>query len=85
MKNSISEYMGMAKPFSPEVVSIIQNGGNNDYPNNDYYDLLVKDFALSQRHTFTLDGGSEKSQYSTSLCCTTRVLSKKRLPEMSSL
>ncbi|MDT3401198.1 SusC/RagA family TonB-linked outer membrane protein [Mucilaginibacter terrae] len=64
--NAIYDYMGSVKPYSDDILNIIRNGGNNQYPNNDWNDLLVKKNALSQRHTFTLDGGNETTQYRTS-------------------
>ncbi|MDR0574608.1 MAG: SusC/RagA family TonB-linked outer membrane protein [Tannerella sp.] len=66
LKNAISDYMGSAKPYSDDVLTRIRNGTDNDYPDNDWWNILVKKVALSQRHTLTLDGGSDNTQYRTS-------------------
>jgi TonB-linked SusC/RagA family outer membrane protein len=63
LKNAISDYMGSAKPYSDDVLTRIKNGTDNDYPDNDWWDILVKKVALSQRYTLTLDGGTDDTQY----------------------
>ena len=63
MHNAISDYMGEAKPYSEIVLAKILSGEFNDYPNTDWWNTLVKKGAFSQRHTLTLDGGSEDTQY----------------------
>lgn len=63
MQNSISDYMGSAKPYSDEVLALIKSGTSADYPNTDWRKMLIKKGALSQRHTLSLDGGSEDTQY----------------------
>ena len=61
--NAISDYMGEAKPYSDIVLAKIKSGEFVDYPNTDWWDTLIKKGAFSQRHTLTLDGGSEDTQY----------------------
>lgn len=63
LANSIADYMGSVKPYSDIVLAKIRSGEFNDYPNTDWWDLLVKKGAFSHRHTLTLDGGSEDTQY----------------------
>lgn len=63
LHNAISDYMGQAKPYSDIVLAKIKSGEFADYPNTDWWNLLIKDGAFSQRHTLTLDGGSEDTQY----------------------
>ena len=66
MHNNISDYMGAVKPYSDEVLEIIRNGGSNEYPDTDWWNTLIKDAAFSQRHTVTMDGGTEDTRYRTS-------------------
>lgn len=63
LHNAISDYMGQVKPYSEIVLAKIKSGEFADYPNTDWWNLLIKDGAFSQRHTLTLDGGSEDTQY----------------------
>lgn len=63
LHNAISNYMGEAKPYSDIVLAKIKSGDFVDYPNTDWYDILIKNGSFSQRHTLTLDGGSEDTQY----------------------
>ena len=61
--NAISDYMGEEKPYSDIVLAKIKSGEFNDYPNTDWWNMLIKKGAFSQRHTLTLDGGSADTQY----------------------
>lgn len=63
MHNAISNYMGAGQPYSDIVLAKIRSGEFADYPDTDWWDTLIKQGALSQRHTLTLDGGSEDTQY----------------------
>lgn len=63
MANAIADYMGSSLPYSDIVLAKIKSGNFNDYPNTDWWDLLVKNGSFSQRHTLTLDGGTEDTQY----------------------
>lgn len=63
LHNAISDYMGETKPYSDIVLAKIKSGEFNDYPNTDWWNTLIKKGAFSQRHTVTLDGGSEDTQY----------------------
>lgn len=63
LANSIADYMGSTQPYSDIVLAKIRSGMFNDYPNTDWWDLLVKNGSFSHRHTLTLDGGSEDTQY----------------------
>ena len=66
MQNAISDYMGSQKVYSDEVLALIKNGTSSEYPNIDWWNTLIKKAAFSQRHTLTMDGGSEDTQYRTS-------------------
>lgn len=59
LRNSISDYMGAALPYSDIVIAKIKDGSFTDYPNTDWWNTLIKKGSFSQRHTVTLDGGSE--------------------------
>lgn len=37
------------------------------YPNTNYADLMLKDFAMQQQHSLTINGGTEKMKYFASL------------------
>lgn len=63
MQNTISDYMGASKPYSDIVLAKIESGLFADYPNTDWWNLLVKNGAFSQRHTLTMDGGSADTKY----------------------
>lgn len=63
LRNSISDYMGAALPYSDIVIAKIKDGSFTDYPNTDWWNTLIKKGSFSQRHTVTLDGGSEDTQY----------------------
>lgn len=63
MQNTVSDYMGDVKPYSDIALAKIQSGLFADYPNTDWWDLLVKKGAFSQRHTLTMDGGSTDTRY----------------------
>jgi len=63
LRNTISDYMGSARPYSDLVLAKIKSGIFPDYPDNDWWDILVKKYAYSQRHTLTLDGGDNATQY----------------------
>ena len=63
LHNAIADYMGEQKPYSDIVLAKIKSGDFTDYPNTDWWDTLIKKGAFSQRHTLTMDGGSEDTQY----------------------
>ncbi len=63
LANSIADYMGTTLPYSDIVLAKIRSGEFNEYPNTDWWNLLIKNGAFSYRHTLTLDGGSNDTQY----------------------
>lgn len=63
LHNNIADYMGEQKPYSDIVLAKIKSGEYTDYPNTDWWDTLIKKGAFSHRHTLTMDGGSEDTQY----------------------
>lgn len=63
MHNAIANYMGEQNPYSDIVLAKIKSGEYADYPNTDWWDTLIKKGAFSHRHTLTMDGGSEDTQY----------------------
>lgn len=66
MINEAYRYEGIETPFmSPEEVALI--GVDYRYPNNDYVDLIFKDFAFEQKHNISVSGGSENTKYYVSL------------------
>ena len=63
LHNNISDYMGSVKPYDDDVMALIKSGTSNEYPDTDWWNLLVKDVAFSQRHTVTMSGGTKDTQY----------------------
>lgn len=63
LHNAISDYMGEDKPYSDVVLAMIKDGSFNNYPNIDWWNMLIKKGSFSQRYTLTMDGGSEDTQY----------------------
>ena len=55
---------GMLPHFSQEKIDNTRDGVNPlIYPNNDWYDMLFKDFSMSQNVNANLRGGSKKIDY----------------------
>ena len=71
--------MGEGKPYSDIVLAKI-SGEFSDYPNTDWWNTLIKNGSFSQRHTLTLDGGSEDTQYRMSFMYMIKALCKNMLP-----
>ncbi len=64
--NNAYAYEGIKDPFmTPEGIALI--GVDYRYPNNDYVDLIFKDFAFEQKHNVSVSGGSENTKYYVSL------------------
>lgn len=50
--------------FSDEVVASFKNSNGNElYPDNNWYDMFVKDFAPLQRYNVNVRGGNDKMRY----------------------
>jgi len=53
-----------ALPYSQTKINRTKAGDNPVlYPNNNWIDLLIKDYTVNQRYNFGLSGGSPKARY----------------------
>lgn len=55
--------LGKYSQFSPSDVEQFHAGGNELYPNNNWYDMFVRPLTFMSRAGVTVRGGSEKVQY----------------------
>lgn len=51
------------KLFSDPQIENFRSGGNDLYPNNNWYDRYFKDYAAMQRASLNVTGGNEKVQF----------------------
>ncbi|MBW9277712.1 TonB-dependent receptor [Bacteroides fragilis] len=55
-------------PYSDEDIELFRNGTDPiGHPNTDWYKETFKNFAFEQQHNFSINGGSEKTNYSASV------------------
>ena len=55
-------------PYSDEDIELFRNGSDPiGHPNTDWYKETFKNFAFEQQHNFSINGGSEKTNYSASV------------------
>lgn len=55
-------------PYSEEDIELFRNGTDPiGHPNTDWYKETFKNFAFEQQHNFSINGGSEKTNYSASV------------------
>lgn len=50
-------------PYTEEEVKKFYEGGDPQYPNTDWYGLLIRDWSPQQQHNISVRGGSEKVKY----------------------
>lgn len=55
--------LGTYSQFTQEEIDQFSLGDNIAYPNNDWYNMFVKDFVLRQRVGVNVSGGSKKFKY----------------------
>ncbi|GAB3667884.1 hypothetical protein GCM10028791_43450 [Echinicola sediminis] len=68
LQNQANVYDGTPITYSPEQLEIIRTHGDLDtYPDNNWPELTLKNFAPEQRHNLSLNGGSKKTNYFVSL------------------
>ena len=63
LKNEASTNLGGELIYTPEEIEKYRKGTDPDYPNFDYYDYFVKDFAPQVKQDLTVSGGSERIKY----------------------
>ena len=54
---------GLVAPFTPEQIKKYYDGTDPQYPNTDWYNVLVRDYAPQQQHNISVRGGSDKIKY----------------------
>lgn len=63
-----NENPNAALPYSDEDIELFRNGTDPiGHPNTDWYKETFKNFAFEQQHNFSINGGSEKTNYSASV------------------
>lgn len=66
--NEISGLFGQNAPYSQEALDAYRTGSDPmNYPNINWWDVIMRKVATAQRHSLTIDGGSESTQYHMSL------------------
>src|SRR3546814_7106408 len=50
-------------PYTLEEIDKFYQGGDVQYPNTDWYDLLIRTWSPQQQHNLSVRGGSEKIKY----------------------
>lgn len=55
--------LGAYSQFSQDEINQFSMGDNIAYPNNDWYNMFIKDFVLRQRVGVNVSGGSQKFKY----------------------
>ncbi len=50
-------------PFTEEMVQAYYDESNQQYPNTDWYNTLIRDWAPQHQHNISVRGGSEKVKY----------------------
>ena len=59
---------GQELPYSPEALEAYRTGSDPiNYPTIDWWDVVMRKFSTAQRHSLTVDGGNEDTQYHMSL------------------
>lgn len=66
--NKINKIFGNPEPYDQIALDAYRTGSDPiNYPNIDWWDVVMRNVATAQRHSMTIDGGSEDTQYHMSL------------------
>lgn len=66
--NTINRMFGSPEPYDQTALDAYRTGSDPiNYPNLDWWDIVMRNVATAQRHALTIDGGSEATQYHMSL------------------
>lgn len=66
--NEISSFFGQSPPYSQDILEAYRTGSDPiNYPNIDWWDVVMRNVATAQRHSLTIDGGNDDTQYHMSL------------------
>ncbi|MGV3640660.1 MAG: SusC/RagA family TonB-linked outer membrane protein, partial [Adhaeribacter sp.] len=63
LKNEAATNLGGAPVYTAEQIEKYRSGTDPNYPNFDYYDYFVKDYAPQLQQNLTVRGGSENIKY----------------------
>lgn len=67
-RNFLDRVYGYAPTYSDDALNAYLTGSDPDnYPNVNWRDEIMRNFAQSDRHSLTIDGGSEDTQFRISL------------------
>ncbi|HMM17328.1 MAG TPA: TonB-dependent receptor plug domain-containing protein, partial [Petrimonas sp.] len=69
LRNEAAERDGLGShsQFSQEEIDLFRSGDDPRYPNNNWYDLYIKDVVMRQRLGVNVSGGTEKFRYYSNL------------------
>lgn len=65
--NETLEYDGMDPQFSQTELDAYRNGTDPNYPNTNWYDVMIKKLTPQRRTNLSLSGGNERVKYYVSL------------------
>ena len=65
--NEAQVNVGVKAPFSQEEIEKFKAGNDPKYPNNNWWDLMTRDFAPQTYHNLSVSGGNEVTKYYFSL------------------
>lgn len=66
--NEINRMFGSPEPYDQTALDAYRTGSDPiNYPNLDWWDIVMRKVATAQRHSLTIGGGSEATQYHMSL------------------
>ncbi|MEX2438078.1 MAG: SusC/RagA family TonB-linked outer membrane protein, partial [Candidatus Babeliales bacterium] len=63
MENLGNYNQGLPPRWTPEQIELLSNGTDPNYPNHNYWDLVIRDSAPQHQNTLSVRGGSETVQY----------------------
>lgn len=69
LRNEAGERDGLSpySQFSQEEIDLFEDGSDERYPNNNWFDEYIKDFVMRQRVGVNVKGGTEKLRYYSNL------------------
>ena len=63
-QNEIAAFNGTALPYTDEDIAQYKSGNDPiNYPNTDWYDLTMREYAPETRNSVSISGGTENVQY----------------------
>lgn len=66
--NNINDLFGSQRTYSDEAIEAYRTGSDPvNYPNNNWWEIIMRDVATAERHSLNIDGGNAATQYHMSL------------------